>query len=119
MPPLGYFRFAVNRPMGRPSDRIAAEHEAVSSTSAIAPIPTDRRIGGLRWNDGQDNLRGMLGVQVDRVVGDLRAAVVVQRFSRVWVDVEAGEIAARNVETDAVAPLEYQRGRIHFDGELV
>src|ERR1700691_306646 len=83
----------VIRPMGRPSDRIA-EHEAVSSTSVIAPTPTGRRIRGLRWNDGQDNLGGMLCVQVDCVVGDLRAAVVVERFSRVWVDVEAGEVAA-------------------------
>jgi hypothetical protein len=67
-----------------------AEHEAVSSTSFIAPTPTGRRIRRLRWNDGQDNLGGMLCIQVDRVVRDLRAAVIVERFSRVWVAVEAG-----------------------------
>jgi hypothetical protein len=63
------------------------------STSVIA-TPSGRRLRRLRWNDGQDNLGGMLCVQVDCVVGDLRAAVVVERFSRVWVDIEAGEIAA-------------------------
>jgi hypothetical protein len=70
-----------------------AEDEAVSSTSAIAPTPTGRRIRRLHWNYGQENLRGMLCVQVDCVVGNLRAAVVVERFSRVWVDIEAGKVA--------------------------
>jgi hypothetical protein len=71
-----------------------AEHEEVSSASAIGPTPTGRRIRRLRWNYGQDNLRGMLCVQVDGVVGNLRAAVVVERFSSVWVDIEAGKVAA-------------------------
>src|SRR5205807_10290997 len=84
----------VIRPMGRPAGPDRPEHEAVSSTSVIAPTPTSRRFRRLRWNYGQDNLRGVLCVQVDRVVRDLRAAVVVERFSRVWVDIEAGEVAA-------------------------
>ena len=81
-------------PWGAAVGRNRAEHHAVSSTSAIAPTPTGRRIRRLRWNYGQDNLRGVLCVQVDRVVRDLRAAVVVERFSGVWVDVEAGKVAA-------------------------
>lgn len=39
-----------------------AELEAVSSTSVIAPTPTGRRSRRLLWNDGQDNLGGMLCV---------------------------------------------------------
>src|SRR6266566_5199266 len=84
----------VIRPNGPFVGRDRAEHQAVSSTSVIAPTPTGRRIRRFRWNYGQDNLRVMLCVQVDCVAGDLRAAVVVERFSRVWVDVEAGKVAA-------------------------
>jgi hypothetical protein len=89
-----HFRVARHPANGASVGPDRAEHEAVSSTSVIAPTPTGRRIRRIRWNDGQDNLGGMLCVQVDRVVGDLRAAVIVERFSRVWVDVEAGEVAA-------------------------
>jgi hypothetical protein len=84
----------VIRPMGVAVGRDRAEHRGVSLTSAIAPTTTGRRIRRLRWNYGQDNLRGVLCVQVDGVVRDLRAAVVVERFSCVWVDVEAGKVAA-------------------------
>ena len=87
-------RLPVIRPNGPSVEGGRAEHQAGSSTYAIAPTPTGRRIRPLRWNNGQDNLRGMLCVQVDCVVGDLRAAVVVERFSGVGVDVEAGEVAA-------------------------
>src|SRR5258708_23350939 len=82
-PPSDNFRFAPKEQRA-----LATSHP---ETSVIAPTPTGRRIRRFRWNYGQDNLRGMLCVQVDCVAGDLRAAVVVERVSPVLVCVEAGE----------------------------
>lgn len=62
--------------------------------AVIAFTPMVGRIRRLSWNQRQDNMRGMPCIQVDRVIGHLGAAVVVERFSRVRVDVEAGKVAA-------------------------
>lgn len=50
--------------------------------------------GRRRWNDGEDDPRWMLGVQINGVLRNLRTAVVVERLSRVGVDVEPGKVAA-------------------------
>src|SRR5262245_28065123 len=56
---------------------------------------------------GQDNVRGMLGVVVDRVRGHDLHAVVVQRLARVRVDVESREVAAGHVHANAMPALEH------------
>ena len=61
----------------------------------------------------------MLRVQIDSVLHNLPTAVIVEWLTRVWVDVEPREVAARNVEANPVAPLENERRRIHLDRELV
>ena len=45
----------------------------------------------------------MVGVGLDRVLGDARAAVGVQGFAGVGVYVEPREVAAGDIEADAVA----------------
>ena len=61
----------------------------------------------------------MLRVQIDSVLRNLQTAVIVEWLTRVWVDVEPREVAARDVEANPVAPLENERRRIHLDRELV
>src|SRR6266568_67558 len=61
----------------------------------------------------------MAGVVVESVLSDGPAAVLVKRLAGVGVDVEAREVAARNIEPQAVATLEDQRGWIHLDRERV
>src|ERR1700690_3729015 len=86
--PWDYFPLGRHPAQWPPVERDRVEHQAGSSTYAIDPTPTGRLFPPLRLNNGQDNLRGMLCVQVDCVVGDLRAAIVVERFSGVGVDVK-------------------------------
>ena len=54
---------------------------------------------------------------VDGVRRGLLAAVVVERFARVGVDVEAGEVAAGDVHTNAMPFFEDVRCGIGFDGD--
>ena len=65
----------------------------------------------LRWNDGEDDRRWVLRVQINCVVRNLQSAVIVERLTRVWADVEPWEVAARDVEANPVAPLEHERHR--------
>ena len=51
----------------------------------------------------QHDVRGMIGTVIDRVRGDDGAAVLLKRFAGVRVHVEAREVAAADVHTDAVA----------------
>src|ERR1039458_10040149 len=76
-------------------------------------------LSSLRPDHRQHDLRSPAATIVDGVFGHPPAAVVVKRFARVRVHIEAREVTARNIDADAVAALKYQRGRIHFDGELL
>src|SRR5262245_9057939 len=71
--------------------------------------------GNLRWNDRQDDLRRVVAVAIDRVVGKLGVGVAADRFAGVRVDVEAWEVAARHVETNVVAPGEQVARRRELD----
>src|SRR5689334_5581223 len=72
-----------------------------------------------RGNYRQQDAGGVRGIEVNRVLGDPPAAVVVERLAGIGVHIEARKVAARDVEADAVAAPEEERGRIHLDGELV
>jgi hypothetical protein len=48
-------------------------------------------------------VRGVRGVVVEGVHGGLHAAMIVERFAGVGVHVEAREIAAAEIDADAVA----------------
>jgi hypothetical protein len=77
------------------------------------PVPPSVRRG---WDDRQNNVGWMLAVMVDGVNGGHDPAVIVQRFTRVWVRIKAGEVAAGNVQPDTVALLEHVRRWVKFDG---
>src|SRR5438034_8461709 len=61
----------------------------------------------------------MVRIEVHGVLRQAPAPVVVERLARVRVDVESRETAAGDVQSDPVIPLKDERGRIHFDRELV
>jgi hypothetical protein len=61
----------------------------------------------------------MIVVQINRVMGDLGATIVIQPLTCVGVDIEARKVAARDIDANAVAALEHERRRIHLDGELI
>src|ERR1700732_4637083 len=63
---------------------------------------------------GQQEARGVRRVEIDRVLGDAPAAVVVQWLAGVGIDVEARKVTAGDVEPDAVGALEEGRGRVHI-----
>jgi hypothetical protein len=67
----------------------------------------------------QDDVRGAPAVVIDGVVGPGHPAMAVQRLAGVGIDVEAGEVAAGDVQADAVAFPEDVRCRVELDGELV
>ena len=67
----------------------------------------------------QDNLRRPVPSKVDGVFGDPPAPIVVERFAGIRIYVKPWEVAAGDVHAYAVAALEHQRRRIHFDGELL
>src|SRR5262245_4627624 len=71
-----------------------------------------------RGDHRQQDARGMRGIQVHAVLRDARAAVVIQRLAGIGVHIEAREVAARDIETDAVAAAKENGSRIHLDGEL-
>src|SRR5262249_31929776 len=70
-------------------------------------------------DDRQHDVRRPPAIVVDRVVGRDHPAVGVEGVASVRVDVEAGVVAARNVEPDAVAALEDVRGRVQGDRDRV
>ena len=57
----------------------------------------------------------MSGLVIDRVVGRIHAPVVAERIAGVGIDVKPRIIAARHVDSDAVALLENIGGRIERD----
>src|SRR5690242_1920142 len=57
-------------------------------------------------NDRQHDLGWTCAIQVDRVVGGDDPGVPADRLARVRVQVEAREVAARDVDPDSVASLE-------------
>src|SRR6266536_5412946 len=61
----------------------------------------------------------MRTIVVDRVGRDARAPVVVERLPRVRIDVEAREVAARDVDPDAMPLPEYVGRRIELERERV
>ena len=85
-------------------------------------VPGTRRIGASPRRRSRDHrqhdARRMRGLVVDRVLRDGPAAVPVERFAGVRVHVEAGEVAARDIEPDPVPAREHERGRVHLDREL-
>ncbi len=56
-------------------------------------------------------------IMINGIDRGLPAAVVAQRLARVRVHVEAGEVAAGNVDSDAVPLLKHIRGGIELDRE--
>jgi len=99
--------------------RIGRNMKRFAQRRVIAPTRTGRRTCRLRWNDGQDNLRGVFRVQVNGVLRDLRAPVVVERLTCVWVDVEPRKLLLEMSRRILLALLEHERRRIHLDRELV
>ena len=61
----------------------------------------------------------MLSVVVDGVDCQCPPAIVIQWLSRIWVHIEAWEVAAGDIEPYAVAFLEDKRSGIHFYGERI
>ena len=56
---------------------------------------------------------------MDSVVGDLSMGMAANWFAGVGVDVEAGEVAAGDVDSNAVTGFEEVAGRCQFDGDWV
>ena len=76
----------------------------------------------------QSRLAGMIGsrmwdgcsaVVMDRVDGDLRVRVASQRLTGVRVDVETREIAAGDIQPDAMSGVEDVAGAIHRDLDAI
>src|SRR4051794_25499504 len=72
-----------------------------------------------RRNDRQHDVRLPLRLVVDRIVRRDHPPVLLQRFARVWVDVEPWEIAARNIEPNAMALGEDVGRRVQVDRHRV
>lgn len=91
----------------------------MQAAARFAPgMPTRKMLVGVfTWYHGEEDVRGMLGVMVEGVGGGDEAAVSVQRLTGVGVDVEAGEIAAGDIDANAVAFLEDVGGGVELDGE--
>src|ERR1035438_10928216 len=69
-------------------------------------------------NHRQHHARGVVVVGVNRVLGRLPAMIVVEGLAGVRVHVESREVAARDVQANAVAALEDEGGGIHLDREI-
>ena len=70
-------------------------------------------------DDWKHDLRGMPVIVVNRVHSAGRPAVVVERFPSVWINIKTWEIAAGDVEADAVTFLEDHCGRVHVYRNLI
>src|SRR5919108_6261005 len=80
------------------------------------------RAEGARASAGdlrQHDVRGVRGVVVDRLVGDLAAALQPELAAGVGIHVEPREVAATDVEPDAVPGRKDVRRRVEREGELV
>ena len=64
-------------------------------------------------------MRRMPRVVVDGVDGHSRAAVLVERLSRIRVNVEARKVAAGNIHANSMAFGKENRGRVELDAEPV
>src|SRR5947209_15499368 len=101
-----------------PKDVVKAPRS--STVGGPRPLPsTPPESALLRGNYRQQHMGRAIRVVEDRVVGQVPAAVVVERLPGIRVHVEAREIAARDVEPDAVAPLEDEGSGIELDRERV
>src|SRR5215469_7030829 len=97
------------------SSSLPVAYEAAATGSGSRQASSVR----FRGDHRQQDARGMRGIQVHGVLRDARAAVVIQRLAGIGIHIEAREVAARDVETDAVVASEEDGSRIHLDGELV
>ena len=61
----------------------------------------------------------MIAVVVDRVNGRNRPAMLVERLSRIRIDIKAREIAARNINANSMPFFEDVGSGIKFDGERI
>ena len=61
----------------------------------------------------------MCRVGVDGVLRVLPTTILIERLAGVWIHVEAGEVAAGDVDAEAVSALEDQRGRVQLDREFI
>jgi hypothetical protein len=61
----------------------------------------------------------MLCVVIDRVVRSHHSPTHAQRLTGVWIHIEAGEIAARNVDANAVPLFENVAGWEWLDPEAI
>ena len=61
----------------------------------------------------------MLRVVIDRIFGNTPAPLLVERFARIRVHVEAWKVAARNIQPNAVTAFEDERSRVHLNREFV
>ena len=58
----------------------------------------------------------VVGIEVDGVLGGAGVGMAAHRFAGIRVDVEAWEVAAGDVDADAVSGFEEIAGRREFDG---
>src|SRR5207253_6116143 len=63
--------------------------------------------------------RSPFAVVINRVVGRHQPPMLLQRFAAVWVYVEAREVAARNIESNAVSLGEDIRCRVKVNRDWV
>jgi len=61
----------------------------------------------------------MLRIVVNGVGCNRPSAIAIKRLASIGIHVEAWEIAARDVDADAMSLLEYERSWIHLNRELV
>ena len=64
-------------------------------------------------------MRWMIPVVVDCILSDGNLPVLANGFSRVWIDVEAGEVAAGDIQTNAMALFEHVAYRVENDIDFV
>src|SRR5207253_9174944 len=100
--------------------RVGSAGPVLSCSNENASLSRSRRRcrRGSR-DDGQHDVRWVLATVGCRVWRHHQAAVVAQGFAGVRVHVEAREVAAGEIDPDAMALLEDVRGRVQLDGELV
>src|SRR5690242_4163928 len=88
---------------------------SLPSTTAEAPSLAGR---GTR-DDRQDHARGMIGVVVDRLLGDGHLGRLAQRRARVQVAVELGKGAGGDLHADAMSRAEDLAGVPAINAKLI
>ena len=71
-----------------------------------------------RYN-GQDHLRRVFGIMIDRLMSDLEPSLQTQISAGVWVYVKAREVAAGDVQANAMSLPEDVRSWIKLEIEFV